>query len=170
MIRKAFIVVLTLAATGALVVIITGQRDRWHVWQIDAGRSIWTHLSTREFGAVYSTVDDPLKPEIRSGWMGFGFVRSRMYSQPNNVYSNTMHAIFCPPWVIVSLLGIYPVIAFARGPFRHWRRRRRGGCLKCGYDLTGNVSGMCPECGSSIGCAVAGIRPPPKNSASETST
>ncbi len=28
-------------------------------------------------------------------------------------------------------------------------RRRRGLCLKCGYDLTGNVSGVCPECGTS---------------------
>jgi len=30
------------------------------------------------------------------------------------------------------------------------RRRRRlksGLCGKCGYDLTGNVSGVCPECG-----------------------
>ena len=29
------------------------------------------------------------------------------------------------------------------------RRRLQGGqCLRCGYDLTGNVSGVCPECGS----------------------
>jgi hypothetical protein len=28
------------------------------------------------------------------------------------------------------------------------RRRRRGLCLHCGYDLTGNVSGRCPECGT----------------------
>ena len=31
-----------------------------------------------------------------------------------------------------------------------WRRDRRhppGYCQKCGYDLTGNVSGVCPECG-----------------------
>ena len=27
------------------------------------------------------------------------------------------------------------------------RRRRFGRCLRCGYDLTGNVSGRCPECG-----------------------
>lgn len=26
-------------------------------------------------------------------------------------------------------------------------RRRLGQCLACGYDLTGNVSGRCPECG-----------------------
>ena len=26
-------------------------------------------------------------------------------------------------------------------------RRRKGLCTECGYDLTGNVSGKCPECG-----------------------
>ncbi len=31
-----------------------------------------------------------------------------------------------------------------------WRERRRvpaGHCWNCRYDLTGNVSGVCPECG-----------------------
>jgi rubrerythrin len=30
------------------------------------------------------------------------------------------------------------------------RRERlaRGQCGRCGYDLTGNVSGVCPECGT----------------------
>lgn len=163
LIRRTFLVVLTLATMGALVVTLTSERDRFHVWQIDEGRSIWIRLSSRNFGAIYSTVDDPLKPDIRSSWMGFGFGRVRMYSQPEKVYSNTMHAIFCPPWVIVGPLGIYPALVFFRGPFRRWRRRRRGGCLKCGYDLTGNVSSVCPECGTSIGSEVAGIRPPPTN-------
>ena len=27
-------------------------------------------------------------------------------------------------------------------------RRARGLCLHCGYDLTANVSGVCPECGA----------------------
>ena len=26
-------------------------------------------------------------------------------------------------------------------------RRKRGQCASCGYDLAGNVSGVCPECG-----------------------
>jgi len=34
------------------------------------------------------------------------------------------------------------------------RNRRRliacGACMKCGYDLTGNVSGVCPECGQRV--------------------
>ncbi len=31
---------------------------------------------------------------------------------------------------------------------RAWRRDRAGCCAACGYDLTGNVSGRCPECGA----------------------
>ena len=30
------------------------------------------------------------------------------------------------------------------------RRRKKGLCLKCGYNLKGNVSGVCPECGEQI--------------------
>ena len=30
------------------------------------------------------------------------------------------------------------------------RRRASGQCLQCGYPLTGNVSGVCPECGTAI--------------------
>ena len=45
------------------------------------------------------------------------------------------------------------------------RRRLRGhsnDCRKCGYNLTGNVSGTCPECGQEIGnrAAFPGTRPP----------
>jgi len=54
----------------------------------------------------------------------------------------------------VSFVGpvllAYPTVAFLFGPFRRWQRRRRWQCTKCGYDLTGNVSGVCPECGTSI--------------------
>ena len=36
----------------------------------------------------------------------------------------------------------------------HWRRRRRrlaaGRCVACGYDLTANTSGVCPECGMAV--------------------
>ena len=38
-----------------------------------------------------------------------------------------------------------------------WRELRRvptlrpGICFNCGYDLTGNISGVCPECGTAEG-------------------
>ena len=31
------------------------------------------------------------------------------------------------------------------------RQELRHVCLHCGYDLTGNVSGVCPECGCPVG-------------------
>ena len=40
---------------------------------------------------------------------------------------------------------------------RERRRRRRGGfCRHCGYNLRGNVSGTCPECGAAC------TAPPPE--------
>jgi hypothetical protein len=52
-------------------------------------------------------------------------------------------------WMIAAAFGIAPArLAFAR--WRRRRRLRRGWCGKCGYDLTGNVSGVCPECGRPI--------------------
>lgn len=55
-----------------------------------------------------------------------------------------------PLWKPVTLLVSYPATAIIRGPLRRWRRRRKGLCLKCGYDLTGNESGICPECGTEV--------------------
>lgn len=52
---------------------------------------------------------------------------------------------------VVPILGtmflIYPAIAFIRGPWRRDSRLINGLCRGCGYNLTGNVSGVCPECG-----------------------
>lgn len=52
--------------------------------------------------------------------------------------------------LMLAVLAAYPVFAFTRGPFRRWRRRRKGLCLNCGYDLTGNVTGVCSECGVEV--------------------
>lgn len=30
-------------------------------------------------------------------------------------------------------------------------------CLACGYDLTGNVSGRCPECGAFTDATIRGV-------------
>jgi hypothetical protein len=59
-------------------------------------------------------------------------------------------AVTVPLWFPFAVLAAYPAIAFIRGPARRWRRRKRGLCVKCAYDLTGNVSGVCPECGKPI--------------------
>lgn len=55
-----------------------------------------------------------------------------------------------PLWLTFLVLIAYPAVAFYRGPLRRYRRRRCGLCVACGYDLTGNVSGVCPECATEI--------------------
>ena len=53
-------------------------------------------------------------------------------------------------WLLIIILAAYPTIAFIRGPLRRRRRRKRGLCLSCGYNLTGNTTGVCPECSQKI--------------------
>lgn len=55
-----------------------------------------------------------------------------------------------PLWILVIVLLTYPVVAFVRGPLRIYRRSKCNQCLQCGYDLTGNTSGVCPECGEQL--------------------
>jgi hypothetical protein len=51
-------------------------------------------------------------------------------------------SVFIPLWCLAVVVAIPTA-------FLWWRDRRipRGRCQHCGYDLTGNVSGRCPECG-----------------------
>ena len=52
-----------------------------------------------------------------------------------------------PLLAISCLLAAYPI---ANAPLRRWRRRRRGLCLRCGYNLTGLTEPRCPECGEAV--------------------
>lgn len=49
----------------------------------------------------------------------------------------------------VGLLTIYPAIAIFTARIRR-RKRRPGHCKECDYNLTGNESGICPECGTPV--------------------
>lgn len=60
--------------------------------------------------------------------------------------SYTSKRVSVPMWCLAVLTGAVSVPLL-------WRDRGRapGLCHKCKYDLRGNRSGMCPECGASIG-------------------
>jgi hypothetical protein len=65
---------------------------------------------------------------------------------PSNCTSfTTMAPLWSFALVFMVGAGIWPIVALGRV-----RRRRKGRCPQCGYDLTGNVSGRCPECGSAV--------------------
>lgn len=53
---------------------------------------------------------------------------------------------YVPLWIPLGLLVLVTAALW-------WRERRPfppGRCASCGYDLTGNVSGRCPECGEPV--------------------
>ncbi len=50
----------------------------------------------------------------------------------------------------VSRWLVGAAILYGGPAVRRRMRHRRGLCAKCGYNLTGNVSGVCPECGTPI--------------------
>ncbi len=83
-------------------------------------------------------VDALYRPAIRlygpspTGWLP-------KFSHPS------FYTAFIPMWCIAPFVFI--------PTFLLWRKDRpipEGHCLKCGYNLTGNVSGKCSECGLSI--------------------
>jgi hypothetical protein len=54
-------------------------------------------------------------------------------------------------FVALAVCGLIGTWYLAEGPARQQRQwKAEGRCTRCGYDLTGNVSGTCPECGTPI--------------------
>ncbi len=55
-------------------------------------------------------------------------------------------------WVYlpVALLLAYPALAVGRDRWRAHHRPKEGFCQQCAYDLTGNITGICPECGAPV--------------------
>lgn len=57
----------------------------------------------------------------------------------------------------VLIGGLWTAVAY-----RHWRHPRYppppGCCKKCRYDLTGNISGICPECGTPVASQEQGTK------------
>ena len=60
---------------------------------------------------------------------------------------HTMSLVF-PLWVVSAFLSILTMTPVVQGPGRRWWRSLHGWCLECGYDLRGNRSGRCSECGT----------------------
>jgi hypothetical protein len=51
-----------------------------------------------------------------------------------------------PCWIAFGATAICPSMFFARRKPMH----PKGHCSSCGFDLTGNASGVCPECGRNV--------------------
>jgi hypothetical protein len=101
--------------------------DGWNVWDYSRGR--WKIAPTHP-------------------WF-YQLIAPRIVRQPPDCYYLIYHlSIPLPPLIIL----LAAATAFL------WYRDRptpRSHCRQCGYDLTGNESGVCPECGTRIHEVVA---------------
>ncbi len=160
MIHKALIVVLMLGAVGmALVWAVVPARTLHNPGTGSAPRMQITPLAAQRLGlsyGVFQLTQRPAGSDILEleylprelARLGFGILQyTTIPSTP----------VFCegwlvtlPYWFVCTGMLAYPVTAFIRGPLRRRQRRRRGECVNCGYNLTGNVSGVCSECGTTL--------------------
>ena len=82
---------------------------------------------------------------FRSGLLPGSPVPHWLWS-PEYSYLVGAKEVFVPCWIPFVIVALPTALLFWRD---HTRRIPPGHC-RCGYDLTGNTSGRCPECGKGL--------------------
>jgi hypothetical protein len=127
--------------------------------ELHAGELLWTHRDqtgsivedTGVEGWHYRQESPPFPPmskllwreDAPPGWFNFAGFLFRRQSDDTEDFATTVAAV--PVWPLSLLFAALPAARLYR---RLHRRHPLGLCPRCGYNLTGNVSGVCPECGS----------------------
>jgi len=162
MIRKAIIVVLTFCAL-AIGVMWIGNLSAVTWWQqpnkpttarLDC--AIRARKARCSYGVFWEERPSGVD-ELVQGVEVLGFSYNKFSSWTGPQFSIPAipkcydgYVVYAPLWFLFAMFATCPTIAFIRGPLRRWRRKRKSLCVKCGYDLTGNESGVCPECGTAV--------------------
>jgi hypothetical protein len=108
-------------------------------WQTKPGYYFGLSYNVRPDGTA--SYDPSQIPELREQWR-------RWLIQPTWSMTFTMH----PTWLLI-VPAIWAVVRL-RNMMRRRRARLAGCCPNCHYDLTGNTSGVCPECGLPVLSAI----------------
>jgi len=118
----------------------------WYAWQAE----ILTPLDARLFGiadggVVYQAFHRHSRGEyLRAtpGWHLGSSSGTLGFDKPAIAVRQYRTEAWIPLWLILVTAAIPTLLAWL------WpRHRKRGNCDTCAHDLTGNVSGRCPECG-----------------------
>lgn len=110
---------------------------------------VWFVLDSGTLQVKHGQVVDhpPLRRARRVDWGVFSLASVDL---PGSQMAYRLRMVSVSLWLLFAVSALYPAIVFIRGPLRRRWRRKRGRCAQCGYDLTGNVSGVCSECGQAI--------------------
>lgn len=90
------------------------------------------------------------RTDERSKWYSFTLRRVLQTGDKSGRHKSAEYYVSFPLWAPFFLVTLLLAPASYRGPVRRRRRRRRGLCVNCAYNLTGNVTGVCSECGTRI--------------------
>jgi hypothetical protein len=140
----------------ALLIVLSWAASLWCMF--DAGWKIYLALQDGQIGLWDAYIPKGQKstffvhveiydPSVGS-WDFWDDPRSYGFTRPKGYFDlgiGDKRIVRIPLWMplIVTLIPT---------AFLFWRDRRipPGQCLKCRYDLTGNTSGVCPECGNPL--------------------
>jgi predicted Zn-ribbon and HTH transcriptional regulator len=79
--------------------------------------------------------------------------------RPQRPYEERSVDVVVPHAAACGALLVCPVLWYRRYSRTRRRRPRPGHCRSCGYDLTANASGRCPECGAAVDAAPVAAEP-----------
>ena len=156
MIRKTIIVALTLGAVGTGLLCIDSYRQREPNESSIPYQTGWCRFVRHgeNYDCIGVIVSQGTATLGRAVCVAAPRVEDRIFSFKTKTSTGITYAgdsiIRITLWHVGCLFAFYPTIVFIRGPLRRWRRRKKGLCLSCGYDLTGNESSVCPECGVKV--------------------
>lgn len=123
----------------------------WHRFDLTLYKSIW--LSLENGVCDMELLSMPTKVASKSEFV-VPVVRGQRPPKPSFQFSSTprpngyrlTHIAF-PLSLSTFLLAITGTVPIVSGPVKRWHRKRIGLCVHCGYNLAGNRTGRCPECG-----------------------
>ncbi len=129
-----------LSLTGSDIVYLQGGR-----------RVVWAGWETGTITIGWA----PRNPRRRTGREdGFTWEQTYANSWPawSTIYRvnvSISRGFVAPSWVPAAVFAVLSWLLVR--PLLSENRRRLGLCTGCGYDLTGNESGVCSECGMTVG-------------------
>jgi hypothetical protein len=135
-------------AACVLIVVAWGVSLRWHATRYGPGPSVL--LAAGNVRLIWFSGQ-----RVKTAFTGW-----RVYPGSPGIlrYGFSWPYVALAPFPYASTVRLplwLPLLVIAIPTAILWHRDRRrippGHCQSCGYNLTGNVSGKCPECGTGVG-------------------